>query len=135
MPLIYNGQEAFNETRLEFFEKDPIEWRDHPIGDLFAALIALKTETPALWNGAAGARMVPVTNSAPEAVLSFTRKDETGGIFAMLNLSPEIQAVHFGDGPHLGSWEEVFTGERLVLDGDNTLTLPAWGYRVYRTGS
>jgi len=31
MPLIYNGQEARNEKRLEFFEKDPIAWRPHPM--------------------------------------------------------------------------------------------------------
>ena len=30
MPLIYSGQEAGNDKRLEFFERDPIVWRDHP---------------------------------------------------------------------------------------------------------
>ncbi len=28
MPLIYNGQEAGNSKRLEFFEKDPIQWKE-----------------------------------------------------------------------------------------------------------
>ena len=27
MPLIYNGQEAGNDKRLQFFDKDPIVWR------------------------------------------------------------------------------------------------------------
>ena len=35
LPLIYNGQEAGNTKRLAFFEKDPIEWRPHAIGDLY----------------------------------------------------------------------------------------------------
>ena len=30
MPLIYNGQEAGEGKRLSFFEKDPIEWQEHP---------------------------------------------------------------------------------------------------------
>src|SRR3546814_2857864 len=35
LPLIYNGQEAGNQKRLDFFEKDPIQWREHPLGTLF----------------------------------------------------------------------------------------------------
>ena len=35
MPLIYNGQEAGNTKRIEFFDRDPIEWREHPSGDLY----------------------------------------------------------------------------------------------------
>ena len=31
IPLLYNGQEAGNQRRLEFFEKDPIQWRDAPV--------------------------------------------------------------------------------------------------------
>ena len=30
LPLIYNGQEAGNTRRLAF-ERDPIEWREHPL--------------------------------------------------------------------------------------------------------
>ena len=39
-PLIYNGQEAGNPRRLAFFEKDPIDWRQHPIGDLYKKLFS-----------------------------------------------------------------------------------------------
>ncbi|MEY4376786.1 MAG: Alpha-amylase, partial [Pseudomonadota bacterium] len=35
MPLVYNGQEAGNTKRLQFFEKDPIQWKEHPNGDLY----------------------------------------------------------------------------------------------------
>ncbi|MDP2994840.1 MAG: hypothetical protein Q8N46_06920 [Anaerolineales bacterium] len=50
MPLIYNGQEAGNTKRLAFFEKDSIEWREHPPGELYKKLFALKKENTALWN-------------------------------------------------------------------------------------
>ncbi|RIJ16826.1 alpha-amlyase [Henriciella mobilis] len=131
IPLIYNGQEAFNEKQLEFFEKDPIQWRDHPIENLFRALIELKTETTALHNGAAGARMVPVVNTAPEDVLSFSRMDENGGVLAVMNLSPRDQVVQFTDGPYAGQYTEYFSGERAVLDAETELDLPAWSYRIY----
>ena len=44
MPLIYNGQEAGNTRRLPFFEKDPIDWKDHPNGELYKKLFALKKQ-------------------------------------------------------------------------------------------
>ena len=46
MPLIYNGQEAGNTKRLAFFERDPIAWKQHPNGDLYRRLFALKKRTP-----------------------------------------------------------------------------------------
>ena len=55
MPMIYNGQEAGNPKRLAFFEKDPIEWREHPIGELYQRLLELKKSNTALWNGHWGA--------------------------------------------------------------------------------
>ncbi|WP_084398893.1 alpha-amylase family glycosyl hydrolase [Henriciella aquimarina] len=131
LPLIYNGQEAGNTKELEFFEKDPIAWRDSPVGDLFKSLIELKTETSALHNGAAGARMVPVVNTAPDAVLSFTRFDSNGGVFAVLNLSPERQTVRFTDGPYAGAYTEYFSGKPLTIDAKTALDLPAWSYRVF----
>ena len=131
LPLIYNGQEACNEKQLEFFEKDPIAWRDHPIEDLFKSLIGLKTATTALHNGAAGARMVPVVNTAAEDVLSFARFDQSGGVFAVFNLSPEAQTARFTDGPFAGAYVEHFSGEAVSINGETELALPAWSYRIY----
>jgi hypothetical protein len=38
MPLVDGGQEAGNDKRLEFFERDPIVWREHPLGELYLGL-------------------------------------------------------------------------------------------------
>jgi Alpha amylase, catalytic domain len=87
MPLVYNGQEAGNFKRLEFFERDPIEWRSHPNGELYKSLFALKKANTALWNARWGARMISVPNSAPLEVLSFVRQNERDKVFAVLNFS------------------------------------------------
>src|SRR6185295_13644968 len=89
MPLVYNGQEAGNPRRLEFFEKDPIEWREHRLGDLYKRLFALKKDNTALWNGKWGATMIHGPNSSPATVLSFVRQDEQNKVFAVLNFSSE----------------------------------------------
>lgn len=131
IPSIYNGQEAGNEERLEFFEREPIAWRAHPHGALLQRLIALKHDTSPLWNGAAGARMIPVVNTAPRNVLSFVRRDEAATVFAVLNLSDTAQSVRFAQTLHHGAFEEYFSGASTTFDADSELTLAPWSYRVF----
>ncbi|MFZ5617715.1 MAG: alpha-amylase family glycosyl hydrolase [Pseudomonadota bacterium] len=131
VPLIYNGQEAGNERRLAFFEKDPIEWRDHPNRELLTKLSALKHETKALWNGAAGAQMVSVVNSAPMKVLSFVRFGEEDGVFAVINFTAEEQTIAFREALHHGDYVDYFSGEPAKFDATSELTLAPWSYRVY----
>jgi glycosidase len=131
IPLIYNGQEAGNEERLEFFEREPINWREHPNGELFRRLIALKHETSALWNGASGARMIPVVNNSPNQVLSFVRFNDDGGVFAVFNLSAQTHTVTFENSLHHGSYLEYFTDGPAVFDATTALTLQPWTYRIF----
>jgi len=130
IPMIYNGQEAGNEKQLAFFEKDPIEWREHQTGRLYKDLFALKKANSALWNGQWGATMVRIWNSAPDKVFSFVREDERDKVFAMMNFSPEEQPVQFTDGPFSGEYQDYFSGESLTVSDNTTLVLPPWGYRV-----
>lgn len=131
MPLIYNGQEAGNEKRLAFFEKDPIVWREHPIGELYKKLFALKHQVKALANGAAGARMASVVNSAPSKVLSFVRFGDSDGVFATINFSPVEQTVAFPQALHHGHYVDYFSNEPVSFEADTGLTLEPWGYRVF----
>jgi glycosidase len=133
MPLIYSGQEAGNPKRLAFFEKDPIVWREHPIGDLYRTLFALKRETTALWNARWGARMVQVVNSEPDAVFSFVRQNDRDKVFAAINFSDEEQTVAFGvegESPSYGEYTAYFSGATVRVDADTRVTLEPWGYRV-----
>ncbi|MEM1330404.1 MAG: alpha-amylase family glycosyl hydrolase [Planctomycetota bacterium] len=84
MPLIYTGQEVANETRLEFFDKDEVDWGDepaaHPASRLYAELIALKRRHPALRHGPGAPRperldVSVVTPGVPQdAVFAFRRE-------------------------------------------------------------
>ena len=131
MPLIYNGQEAGNARRLEFFEKGPIEWKQHPLGDLYQKLFALKKENTALWNARWGARMIPVPNNAPAQVLSFVRQNERDKVFAVFNFSNEPQAVTFAESLYHGKYTDYFSRESIELAGSTALGLQPWDYRVF----
>jgi len=131
MPLIYNGQEAGNERRLEFFEKDPIEWRHHPIGDLYKDLLALQKDNSALWNGAWGAPMTRVPNDAMDKVISFVRQNEHNKVFAAFNLSDTLQSVSFSETLYHGEYTDFASGGRQALDADSRLVIEPWGYKVF----
>ena len=131
MPLLYNGQEAGYNKRLEFFEKDPIQWRAHPMADLYRKLFAFKKSNSALWNANWGAKMVQVVNSRGSKVFSFVRENEKDKVFAVLNFTGEPQTFKLTDGPYVGAYTEFFSGEKTTIAEGAELTLPAWGYRVF----
>lgn len=131
MPLIYNGQEAGNEKRLLFFEKDSIEWREHPQGAFYKKLIALRKQNTALWNGKWGARMINVPNDVSGKVLSFVRQNAQDKVFVVLNFSDTVQTVTFRESLYHGLYTDYLSGETISFPGDGTLTLKAWDYRVF----
>jgi glycosidase len=131
MLMLYNGQEAGNPRRLSFFERDPIEWREHPLGALYQKLIALKKENTALWNGKWGERMINVFNSAPARVLSFVRQNEHNKVFVVINFSDQPQTVTFQESLCHGQYREAFGGEMVEIGDATQLMLKPWGYKVF----
>jgi glycosidase len=130
IPLIHNGQEAGNERRLKFFEKDPITWRNHKNEALFKKLIAYRDAHPSLWNAPWGATMTPVVNTAPGKVLSFVREKDGDRILALFNMSSAPQSFGFTDGPTVGRYTDFADGKALTIAADTQITLPAWSYRL-----
>lgn len=131
MPLVYNGQEAGNARRLKFFEKDPIEWKEHSNGELYRKLFALKKANTALWNAHWGATMIHVPNSAPAKVFSFVRQNDKDKVFAVINFSGEPQAVTFKETLYQGTYADYFSGEQSVLDATARVELKPWSYKVF----
>jgi glycosidase len=131
MPLIYNGQEVASPKRLAFFERDPIDWREHAIGDFYQKLIALKKSKSALANGQWGAIMRHVPNSAPSAILSFVRLDENGGVFVMLNLSEQHLTVKFSGSLQHGYYHDYCDQQAVDVDADFAVEIAPWDYRVW----
>ena len=131
MPMIYNGQEAGNDRRLAFFERDPIIWREHENGKLYKKLLALKRDNTALWNADWGARMLPVHNNQPAQILSFVRQNTKDKVFAVFNFSDTPQHVSFKQHLHHGSYTDYLSGETVQFTEGSTLKLAAWDYRIY----
>jgi glycosidase len=128
IPLIYNGQEAGLDKRLLFFERDPIEWRAHPLADFYRTLTALKRAHPALATGAASFR-VPTTKN--ENVYALVRESDGKRVAAFFNLTAKDVEFDAAHEKLAGNWREVFTGESATYDGRAHLALRSWEYRVF----
>ncbi|WP_340112034.1 alpha-amylase family glycosyl hydrolase [Maribellus mangrovi] len=130
MPLIYNGQEAGLNKRLEFFEKDQIDWnRDPSMTDLYEQLIDLKQENPALWNGEAGTDIVFYATSNPEDLLAFKREKDKNSVLVVMNLSENKLTGNVD--VEAGNYHEFFTNEDISLGISEDITLEPWNYLVF----
>jgi len=131
MPLIYNGQEAGNKKRLEFFEKDPIVWKEHEFGALYKNLFSLMKKNTALWHAKWGTTMIKVPNSSESEVLSFVRQNKKDKVFAVFNFSNKPQKIKFKEALYQGKYTNYFSNESIQLDKKSELNIEPWGYRVF----
>jgi glycosidase len=131
MPLVYSGQEAGLAKRLQFFEKDEIDWRPHPMADLYTALLDLKRENRALWNGDSGGPATWLHTSNDREVFAFMREKDGDRVCVALNLSGEPQTVTLEGNAYAGDYRDAFSGEAVTLPGEAELELPPWGFTVF----
>lgn len=92
MALVYSGQESGLDKRLKFFERDPIAWKDFGLSDFYRALLSLKHNTPALWNGADGGSMEIIDTANPK-IFAFRRMKDGHGLRVIVNLSGDAQKL------------------------------------------
>ena len=130
MPLLYSGQEAGMDKRLAFFEKDPIEWREHPFREVYTRLFNLKRENRALWNGDAGGDVQRLQSDQDSLIYSFIREKDGDRVVALFNFSSEAQTFTIASPQLAGTYHDVFSGDNVTFSEQETFSLDAWGYRV-----
>ncbi len=91
MPLIYNGQEGGLDKRLEFFEKDQIDWKDYPYEDFFKLLLSIHKENEALWNGAYGGDRTRI--ESPEGTYVYSRKKGQNEVIVAINITENPKQI------------------------------------------
>lgn len=132
MPLIYSGQEAGNNKRLEFFDKDSIDWKEHPLFGIYKKLNHLRKNNPALWSGIKGGSFDIVPNNLNSDVLTFLREKNNNKIFILLNLSDKRTEVELLSPIADGDYKEFFTQKHFeVFAGAKSIKLNPWEYRIY----
>lgn len=130
MPLIYSGQEVGLEHRLEFFEKDLIEWKDKGgFSGFYRELNSFKKQHKALLAQEQDGEMTEIANDSPGSVWSFRRVNKENEVVCVFNLSGKTINVKF-NGKVPGKGFSSFPGDSKALPVDE-MELNPWEYRVY----
>lgn len=129
MPLIYSGQEAANTKRLEFFEKDPINWDGFKKQGFYKELNKLKHEIPALWNGSNGGVFQLLATDKDDQVLCFTKKKGDSEVMVLTNLSDQSFQVTFIE-DNLINYKPLMISNFQPTMEVNSFTMMPWGYCI-----
>lgn len=130
MPLVYSGQEAGNKERLEFFEKDTINWDNYPLQEFYTQLYAVNKTENALWNGHFGGDYKRLKVGSENRVFAFERNNGRSRVVTIVNL--DSVPVNFNIDHTFGSeFNSIFNREVLSDQYKQKLQLPAFGYQIY----
>lgn len=130
MPLNYSGQEAGLNKRLSFFEKDPIDWKEHKFFSLYKSLTELKKSNELLHCGTKGAKIEFIPNNNQKNILSFVRVKDEKILLAVFNLSETPYEVFLNDKRLSGTFRDFITKEELNSDGSIKLKLDKWNWKI-----
>ncbi len=130
MPLIYSGQEAGNNKRLRFFEKDTIDWSKTSYADFYTSLNDLKHSNIALWNGGFGGSFNLLSGSGDPEFYAYFREKKNNQVVVILNLSSREGTFKVENNNIKGTYTNYFTGEKINIQTDWIFHVPAWGYVV-----
>lgn len=131
MPLIYSGQEAGLNKRLSFFEKDPIEWKEHKFFDLYKSLIELKKSNELLYCGTKGGNIEFIPNNDQQKILSFVRVKDKNILLAVFNLSETPFEVLLNVARLTGTFQNFLTKEKIKIENSFKIKLDKWGWKVF----
>ncbi|MDE6183411.1 MAG: alpha-amylase [Rikenellaceae bacterium] len=131
IPLIYSGQEAGNRRRIEFFDKDLIDWSDlAKMNDFYRQLCRLKSSLSVLRSGEEGAPVEYMASSQPENVLAFKRKDGHSTLIAVFNMTPYHIQPAFYDDDYTGTYNKLWHGTMELCSGRYDPFAP-WEFKIY----
>lgn len=132
IPLLYSGQELPNLKRLEFFEKDTIEWTGkNKLHDFYKTLLTLHATHPALIadEQVAPATILPTT--AHQSTLSYIRKNGDQEVLVFLNFSNQTVQVSIPENLVSGKFRNVFSHTDFDMTSISNIELRPWQYLVY----
>lgn len=92
VPLLYSGQELPNHKRLQFFEKDAIEWKERcELHGFYKPLLELKKQNAAL---STDASLEVLQSDAAQALLVFKRRKGENEVIVALNFSAQEKEIN-----------------------------------------
>lgn len=129
IPMIYSGQEIPNKKRLKFFDKDPLVWETCEYHDFYKTLLRLKAQNKSLRGGNHGTLTKIISHPEDPRIFSYLRRHTESQVLVILNFSADaldfqVKNVH-------GSFRNVFGGDDIDFEKNDSVYLHSWGYLVF----
>lgn len=131
IPMTYSGQELPNHKRLQFFDRDPIDWGTGTpaLQDFYQRLLTLHSRNPALRAGDPEVTTYRLHTSSDDRVFGYLRKRGDKEVLVFLNWSRDPVTFRLQDDWAHGTYRDVFTGKDADAAGKDW-SLQPWGYAV-----
>jgi glycosidase len=132
IPLLYSGQELPNMKRLEFFEKDPIQWtNNYQMAEFYKVLLNLKSSNPALRGGDPNVGTYLLNTTANDKIFSYLRKNGNYEVLVVLNMSKDPVDFNIEDEHLSGTFKNVFTKMNRNFQDGKSFTFKPGDYAVF----
>jgi len=131
MPLIYNGQEVGFNHRLEFFEKDQINWNDNgEFEKFYKTLTVLRKRNSALWVADKGADMERILTPESPTAYVFVRRNDKDKVLAIFNFGKNLAEINLNHELIAGKYNDIFSNTEIEFSANETLKLNPWEFRI-----
>lgn len=127
VPLIYGGQEEPVLRALQFFEKDPMIFKNFEREKFYKALLNLRKRNGAL---SANTSFKKVLVGDERSIYAYVREKENEKVLVILNFSGMEQTISINDKSLTGKAYNVFKENEELLNSKERKIKP-WGYEVY----
>ena len=130
--MIYCGKEMPNLKRLQFFEKNAIDWKgEYALHDFYKTLLELRKRNPALRTNDPAVVTHFIITSADKSIMAYLRKNENDEILVLLNLCKEKTDFVIKDQLIDGSFMNVFSNTENYLTVGTSVEMQPWEFLVY----
>ncbi|MCX8525517.1 alpha-amylase family glycosyl hydrolase [Chryseobacterium formosus] len=132
IPLLYSGQELPNVKRLEFFERDPIQWtNNYEMADFYKTLLDLKSSNPALRGGDSNVVTYLLNTSSNDKIFAYIRKNKWNEVLVVLNFSKEDVEFTIEDENLSGVFKNVFDKTKRDFSNNKKFNFRVSDYAVF----
>jgi glycosidase len=132
IPMIYSGEEMPNLKRLQFFEKDVIEWTgEYQLHEFYKTLLELRKSNTALLAADPAVTTFHIITEGGKSIMAFLRKNDTDEVLVFLNLSKEKEGFTIKDQLINGNYINVFNRTESQLTPEVFIKMQPWDYLVF----
>ncbi len=132
IPMIYSGEEMPNTKRLQFFEKDTIEWTgEYQFHDFYKTLFSLRKNNPVLRSADDAVTTFHIITEGRKNIMAFLRKNELQEVLVFLNLSNDVTGFIIKDQLINNNYTNVFESTEIYLQPESFIKMQPWDYLVF----